>query len=85
MQDYTALLRAAEVDQSILVADRELLRLYVPTVVMTQRGKKNATETAQENEKIFIARRHQPSAVERDINSLEPHGLNRCRDIGLAG
>ena len=28
--------------------DRELLRLYVPTVVMPKRGRKNATETADE-------------------------------------
>lgn len=66
-------------------ADRELLRLYVPTVVMPKRGKKNVTETAQENEKHFVALRHQHSAVESDINSLEHHGLNRCLDVGLAG
>jgi len=66
-------------------ADRELLHLYVPTVVMPKRGKKNATETAQENKKTFVALRHQHSAVESDINSLEHHGLNRCRDVGLAG
>ena len=66
-------------------ADRELLCLYVPTVVMPKRGKKNATETAQENKKTFVALRHQHSAVESDINSLEHHGLNRCRDVGLAG
>jgi len=66
-------------------ADRELLHLYVPTVVMPKRGKKNATETAQENEKTFVALRHQHSAVESDINSLEHHGLSRCLDVGLAG
>jgi len=66
-------------------ADRELLRLYVPTVVMPKRGKKNATETAHENEKQFVALRHQHSAVESDINSLGHHGLNRCLDVGLAG
>lgn len=66
-------------------ADRELLRLHVPTVVMPKRGKKNAAETAQENEKSFVALRHQHSAVESDINSLGHHGLNRCLDVGLAG
>jgi hypothetical protein len=66
-------------------ADRELLQLYVPTVVMPKRGKKNAAETAQENEKQFVALRHQHSAVESDINSLEYHGLNRCLDVGLDG
>lgn len=65
--------------------DRELLRLYVPTVVMPKRGKKNAAEMAQENEKSFVALRHQHSAVESDINSLEHHGLNRCLDVGWDG
>ncbi len=44
--------------------DRELLSLYVPTVVMPGRGKKNAAETARENEKQFVALRKQHSAVE---------------------
>ena len=65
--------------------DRELLSLYVPTVVMPKRGKRNAVETARESEKIFVALRKQHSAVESDINSLEHHGLNRCLDVGLAG
>ena len=66
-------------------ADRELLSLYVPTVVMPKRGKKNAAETARESGKQFIALRHQHSAVESEINSLEHHGLNRCLDVGLDG
>jgi IS5 family transposase len=65
--------------------DRDLLSLYVPTVVMPQRGKKNAVETERESEKKFVALRRRHSAVESDINSLEHHGLNRCLDVGLAG
>ena len=65
--------------------DRELLSLYVPTVVMPKRGKKNAAETERESEKKFVALRKQHSAVESDINSLEHHGLNRCLDVGLDG
>ena len=65
--------------------DRELLILYVPTVVMPKRGKKNAAETARESEKTFVALRRAHSAVESDIHSLEHHGLNRCLDVGLAG
>ena len=65
--------------------DRELLSLYVPTVVMPKRGKKNAAETERESEKQFVALRRQHSAVESDINSLEHYGLNRCLDVGLAG
>ena len=110
IQDYDVLQQTAEVDQSILVADRllgrygpgslaslsfdkgftrtpdrELLGLYVPTVVMPKRGKKNAAETEREKGKQFVALRHQHSAVESEINSLEHHGLNRCLDVGLEG
>jgi len=66
-------------------ADRELLSLYVPTVVMPRRGKKNAAETQRESEKKFVALRQQHSAVESEINSLEHHGLNRCLDVGMQG
>jgi hypothetical protein len=66
-------------------ADRELLGLYVPEVVMPKRGKKNAAETERESGKKFVALRKQHSAVESQINSLEHHGLNRCLDVGLAG
>lgn len=66
-------------------ADRELLSLYVPQVVMPKRGKKNARETERESQKSFVALRRQHSAVESEINSLEHHGLNRCLDVGLPG
>ena len=65
--------------------DRDLLSLYVPTVVMPKRGKKNATETERESDRKFVALRRQHSAVESEINSLEHHGLNRCLDVGLEG
>jgi hypothetical protein len=67
------------------MGDRELLELYVPVVVMPKRGKKNAAETERESGKQFVALRHQHSAVESEINSLEHHGLNRCLDVGLPG
>jgi hypothetical protein len=66
-------------------ADRELLSLYGPEVVMPKRGKKNAAETERESGKPFVALRKQHSAVESEINSLEHHGLNRCLDVGLPG
>lgn len=66
-------------------ADRELLRLYVPTVVMPKRGKKNADETAHASTPRFVALRRQHRAVASEINSLEHHGLNRWLDVGLAG
>ena len=66
-------------------ADRELISLYVPEVVMPKRGKKNAVETERESAQRFVALRQQHSAVESEINSLEHHGLNRCLDVGLQG
>ena len=66
-------------------ADRELLSLYIPEVVMPKRGKKNAAEAQRESGKAFMALRRQHSAVESEINSLEHHGLNRCLDVGLEG
>ena len=66
-------------------ADRQLLGLYIPDVVMPKRGKKNAAETERESGKKFVALRKQHSAVESEINSLEHHGLNRCLDVGLGG
>lgn len=110
IQDYAVLQGAAEVDQSLPVADRllgrhgagsvaslsfdkgftraadrELLGLYIPEVVMPKRGQKNAAETERESGKKFVALRRQHSAVESAINSLEHHGLNRCLDVGLEG
>ena len=61
------------------------MSLYVPTVVMPKRGKKNAAELERERGKKSVALRRQHSAVESEINSLEHHGLNRCLDVGLLG
>lgn len=95
IQDYAMPVGGADVDQGVAslsfdkgftrTEDRELLSLYVPTVVMPKRGKKSATETARESAPTFVALRRQHSAVESAINSLEHHGLNRCLDVGLAG
>ena len=64
--------------------DRDLLGLYVPTVVMSKRGRKNAADAERESGQKFVTLRRQHSAVESEINSLEHHGLNRCLDVGLA-
>jgi len=52
---------------------------------MPKRGKKNPAEVERESDPKFVALRHQHSAVESEINSLEHHGLNRCLDVGLPG
>jgi len=66
-------------------ADRQLLGLYIPEVIMPKRGKKNAAEMERESGREFMALRRQHSAVESEINSLEHHGLNRCLDVGIGG
>ena len=60
--------------------DRELLGLYVPTVVMPKGGKKNAAETQRERQRQFVALRQQHRAVESELNRLEHHGLPRERN-----
>ncbi len=65
--------------------DRDLLSLYIPQVVMPQRGQQNAAEMERESGKKFVALRQQHSAVESELNSLEHHGLNRCPDVGSKG
>jgi IS5 family transposase len=66
-------------------ADRELLELFIPRVIMPKRGRKNAGEAEVESSKKFVALRKAHSAVESAINALEHHGLNRCLDVGLDG
>jgi IS5 family transposase len=66
-------------------ADRELLELFIPRVIMPKRGRKNAEEAEAESARKFVALRKAHSAVESAINALEHHGLNRCLDVGLEG
>ncbi|TVL96083.1 MAG: hypothetical protein CV082_08075 [Candidatus Brocadia sp. BL1] len=65
--------------------NKELLKLYIPEVIMPKKGKKNQEERAEESGKTFQKLRHRHSAVESDINRLEHHGLDRCLDKGLKG
>ena len=66
-------------------ADRQLLELYIPEVIMSKRGKRNAVEQERETQRRFVELRHGHHALESDINCLEHHGLNRCLDKGLEG
>ena len=54
-------------------------------IVMPKKGRRTAAETERESEPKWKKRRDQHSAVESDINSLEHHGLRRCRDKGERG
>jgi transposase, IS5 family len=63
--------------------NKSLLELVIPEVIMPKKGKKNASEKIEERAETFIKLRHGHSAVESNINQLEHHGLNKCRDKGL--
>jgi len=64
---------------------RELISLYIPLVVMPKKGKRTAAECGREAQLPWQRQRDAHSAVESDINSLEHHGLGRCRDKGQRG
>jgi hypothetical protein len=66
-------------------ADRELLELYIPQVIIPKRGKRTSSDEARESQKTFRALRHQHQAIESDLHSLEQHGLDRCPDKGPEG
>lgn len=66
-------------------ADRQLLELYIPEVIMPKRGKRNAREQEREEARSFRKLRRKHNAIESDINCMEHHGLNRCPDKGFSG
>jgi len=51
-------------------ANKELLSLYVPQVIMPKKGKLSAEEKQAESQPGFKALRHAHSAVESNINEL---------------
>jgi len=59
------------------------LKEIVEKVVLPKKGRLNKEEYDREHDKTFVALRHQHSAVESDINSLDHNGLDRCPDKGL--
>lgn len=65
--------------------DRELLELFIPEVIMPQKGRRGHADLERETQKSFRRLRRQHSAIESDINALEHHGLNRCPDKGWSG
>ncbi len=63
--------------------NKELLSLYIPSLNMPKKGKKNKAEIIEEREEDFVNNRKKHSAIESNINSLEHHGLNKCPDRSL--
>ena len=54
-------------------------------LVLPKKGKLSAADKERESDPEFIRLRHDRSAVESAINSLQVHGLDICRDHGLDG
>jgi transposase, IS5 family len=57
----------------------------IKTPVLPKRGNYTKADKEREGNKAFKKLRNKHSAVESNINMLEHHGLNRCRDKGLKG
>lgn len=53
--------------------------------VLPKRGNYTKADKEREGSKEFKKLRNKHSAVESNINMLEHHGLNRCRDKGIDG
>jgi IS5 family transposase len=68
---------------SSLANDVELKKILPASmIILPKKGRRTAAETERESDPKWKQRRDRHSAVESDINSLEHHGLGRCRDKG---
>ncbi len=52
--------------------------------VLPKKGKHTIADKEREDNDTFKILRNKHSAVESNINMLEHHGLNRCRDKGIS-
>ncbi len=62
--------------------NKEVLELYIPTVVMPKRGKRNIEQQQEESDEHYKELRNKHQAVESNINELEHRSLGRCPDRG---
>ena len=54
-------------------------------MILPKKGRLNEEEKQREGTTTFKELRNGHSAVESNINMLEHHGLQRCRDKGMKG
>ena len=79
-------LRACSFDKGFYSPANQLaLASLLDEVVLPKKGRLSKAEAAHESSVGFVAARRAHSGVESAINALEVHGLDRCRDHGLAG
>jgi len=62
---------------------KKYLSKHFERVIMPKKGKKTAAQEVEESEEGYQKLRRAHSAVESNINQLEHHGLDKCRDKGL--
>ncbi len=64
--------------------NKELLSLFIPTVILSKKGKLNQKEKEAAQSPMVKKLRKAHSAVESNINELEHRGLGRCPNRGYA-
>ena len=60
------------------------LNTFLKRAVLPKKGRLSSMDKSREHHLEFRRARRRHSAVESDINCLEVHGLDKCRDSGLA-
>jgi len=60
--------------------DKEVLKAWIPQVIMPKKGKRTKAEKAAEDAPVFKNLKIKHNAIESNINELEHRGLNRCPD-----
>lgn len=65
--------------------NRRALQAQLDLAVMPKKGRLSQADRDIETADAFVAARRQHSAVASAINALENHGLDLCRDHGIAG
>jgi len=66
-------------------ANQEALKEHLEVVALKRKGKLSQAAKATERSEEFKQGAHKHSAVESAINALEVHGLDKCREHGIAG
>jgi len=64
--------------------NKELIKLFIPELIMPKKGKLNKEQYIEEHEKPYKKLRNKHSAVESNINELEHRGLDKCPDRSYA-
>ncbi len=79
-------LRACSFDKGFhSPANQQDLAEQLEQVVLPRKGKLSQERRAIEHSAAFKQARRNHAAVESAINALEVHGLDQCRDHGIAG